>query len=293
MNMKNILKFLAGAAIAVTAVSCDLNKYPVFDDADAFVAFDKAIYTFNEGKGVVEIPVTLASVKPMKTVVTYELAAEGNTAVEGDDFTFSDETGTLTFDGTSRTQKIVIDIKGKYIGDYTKDKKFTINLVNASKINLGADASCTITISDLDHPLADLLGTYSAVGKSWWGDDYAWEMTFMKDSEDVDIVWIDNFAPGFGPWNVMDFRVYGIVSEDRNTISIPSGQGVAYRKDCIWCISSEPFYYDKEGELVIEKTAGTSSFVFKNGYCALKVDDAGEVIGVFDALTSGVVITKK
>ena len=48
--MKNtIYKYLIPAAAALmTAVSCDLNEIPSFNDADAFAAFDVASVSVNE-----------------------------------------------------------------------------------------------------------------------------------------------------------------------------------------------------------------------------------------------------
>ena len=68
------------------ASSCNLNEYPVFNDDDAFVAFDDESRSFDEpltaGATVqVEVSVTLASVAGISTDVVYD--AVSGTAVEG------------------------------------------------------------------------------------------------------------------------------------------------------------------------------------------------------------------
>ena len=90
-------------AAAAFAVACDPNKTPEFDDADAFASFDKASFAFNETAGTISIPVTVASVNPLKTSVTYEVDTEKSTAVVGEDFSFADNTGVLAFSGSERT----------------------------------------------------------------------------------------------------------------------------------------------------------------------------------------------
>jgi len=72
--MKKILIYTALFAGFFAAVSCDKNLPPVFDDANAFVAFDKASASMDEAvvdeegnilpqTEILRIPVTLGSVK--------------------------------------------------------------------------------------------------------------------------------------------------------------------------------------------------------------------------------------
>ena len=44
-------------AATLLLVSCDINKYPEFDDANAFVAFQSSTAAVGEEDGSVEIPV--------------------------------------------------------------------------------------------------------------------------------------------------------------------------------------------------------------------------------------------
>ena len=222
--MKNIFKIMAGAAMLAAFASCELNDVPAFDPADSFVAMDKSSILVDETAGTVTIPVTIASVDPVKTSVTYEVV-EG-TAKAGVNFNLQDASGVLTFDGTARTQNIVVDVVD-LSGTYTGDVDFTINIISGGKsLNLGANTTCTVKIGDLDHPLAALLGAYNATGFNYFdGVQMDWTLTMYKDEKDVKVVWIDGLISEFaGRYPTTDLRVYGNVSEDQTTITLPLGQ---------------------------------------------------------------------
>lgn len=195
--MKKVILYTSLFAVGLmTALSCNLNTYPVFDDDDAFVAFESTSYSFQEpteeGTTVqVNIPVTLASVAGLSASVPYTV--ENGTAVLGQDFSIADPDMTLTFDAANRTQNITIDILSTYVGTYSGSKSFTIRL-GESSVNLGAENTCTVTITDSDHPLTDILYTYGMTGESLETGPEAWDLTFDKDPGDVTIVWIKSGA---------------------------------------------------------------------------------------------------
>lgn len=275
--MKNIFfKIMAGAAAISALASCNLNDYPAFNDADAFVAFDKTGIIVDETVGTISIPVTIASVDPVKTAVTYEIV-EG-TAKAGENFTLVDESAVLTFDGTERTKEIVINITD-LTGEYTGDLTFTVNLLSGGKtLKLGANSSCSVKIGDLDHPLAAILGAYDAIGYNYFdGVQESWTLTMYKDDKDVAVVWIDGIIPAFaGTYPSADFRVYGKVSEDQQTISIPLGQQLQTPANgnvlSLWSF---------DGSHV--STSGTLEFTFENGTWTLE----GVGLGVGYATDSG------
>ena len=123
-----------------------------------------------------------------------------------------------------RTQNIVIDIIRRTDGNggtevFTGDLTFKVVLESAGSINLGADNECTVTIVDLDHPLSDVLGTYTAASN----DGTSWTLTMLKDAEDQSMVWIDGIVP-YAAEQGEDYYIYATVSSDHKTISIPNGQ---------------------------------------------------------------------
>lgn len=254
--MKNIFfKIMAGAALVTAFASCELNDFPTFDEADSFVAIDKTAIIVDETVGQVIIPVTIASIDPVKTAVTYEVVdstAKPNKHYKADEYCI------LTFDGTARTQNIVIDIIDS-VGVYTGDLIFSVNLLSGGKtINLGANSTCIVKISDVDHPLASILGEYSCIAKDKANGDVSWTMTMSKDPADVKVVWIDYICPLAANNPTMKFSVYGNVSDDMTTISIPCGQkpGALYDVDdpftFIWFDYADGYQVEESGNVVMK-----------------------------------------
>ena len=147
--MKKILYLLAIPAVAVAmSTSCsDLNTYPVFDDANAFVAFGQVTATVSEDAGEVKIPIVLSSVAGISTTITYELV--DSTAKAGTDYIIPDDL-TATFSAEHRIDTITIPIINRP-GAYTKDLVFTVRITNTGTVTDGAANECTVTITDLDH----------------------------------------------------------------------------------------------------------------------------------------------
>lgn len=259
MKNKFIFNILAGAALVGTIASCDLNKTPVFDESDSFVAIDKTSMTVNETVGTIVIPVTIASVNPVKTSVTYEVV--DGSAKAGIDYVLADESAVLSFDGKERTMSIEIRIL-PHVGEYTGDRDFTINLLSGGKkLNLGAESSCKVKISDLDHPLADILGEYSCTATDNIQGSVSWTMRMSKDPDDTKVVWVDYICPLAASNPSMEFSVYGNVSEDHNTIVFPCGQkpGAEHPTDgpfvFIWLNYDNKYIVDEAGTVTMTRGA--------------------------------------
>lgn len=272
--MKNIfLKIMAGAAAIVAFASCNLNENPAFDEADSFVAVDKATLIVNETVGKISIPVTIASIDPVKTAVTYEVV-EG-TAKAGVDFTLVDESAVLLYDGKERTMNIELNII-PHVGEYTGDRTLTIKLVSAGKtLKLGANDVCVVKISDLDHPLAEILGEYTCTAEDKGNGSVSWTMNMSKDPSDVTVVWVDFICPLAASYPGMKFSVYGNVSEDKKTISFPCGQkpGALYAQDdpftFIWFDYEDGYEVSESGEVVMtSETPGVWTTEDGMGFCS-------------------------
>lgn len=276
--MKRVFKYIACACALTAAFSCSkLNETPVFEDSKSFVAFSQTSYSVNEDADSLVIPVTVASPDPVKVTVAYSVA--DSTAKEGVNFKLADEAAVLVYDGTTRTQNIVINITNIVTtaekSGYTGDLVFTVTLKSAGDLDLGFNKSCTVKIIDLDHPLAAILGTYECVAEDAGAGDVSWTMTLSKDDEDVTVVWIDYICPLAASNSSMKWAVYGTVSEDQTEIVIPCGQkpGALYAAD-------DPFtfiWFDYDGGYNIEESGTvtmkqTSKGVFTTedgmGFCS-------------------------
>lgn len=215
---KIALGFAALAAMAFTSCS---NNLPEFNDADAFVALRQSTATMPETSGENEIEVLLTSLNGKDGSVDFEIVSDENTpAVEGVDFKILNDSKTLTFTKDANTQKIRIQIIDN--DKYTGDKRFAINLVNAQGANIGAENSIAITIEDDEHPLAFMLGAYSAKAESYFNGPTDWTLSIAKDDKDASKVWISNMVPSGS-----SLAIYGTVNDEKTEIRIPVKQEIA------------------------------------------------------------------
>lgn len=216
---KNTTIVLAALA-AVALASCN-NDQPEFNDKDAFVSFTDTKASIDENKATLEIPVQLSSLKGKEGSVDFEITADKTApAVEGTNYTVANATRTLTFTKESNVQNIKLNIVD-LAGTFTGDLRLNIKLKNAQGVNLGAESSFDVTIVDLDHPLAFMLGTFSASGESNFNGATTWNVEIKKDDSDVNKVWIYNILPA----GTSDkYPVYGTVNEDKTELRIPVGQ---------------------------------------------------------------------
>ena len=216
---KNTTIVLAALA-AVALASCN-NDQPEFNDKDAFVSFTDTKASIDENKATLEIPVQLSSLKGKEGSVDFEITADKTApAVEGTNYTVANATRTLTFTKESNVQNIKLNIVD-LAGTFTGDLRLNIKLKNAQGVNLGAESSFDVTIVDLDHPLAFMLGTCRASGESNFSGATTWNVEIKKDDSDVNKVWIYNILPA----GTSDkYPVYGTVNEDKTELRIPVGQ---------------------------------------------------------------------
>ena len=219
--MKILNKITFGlVALATMAFSSCSNDLPEFNDADAFVALRATTASFVENGEGTDIDVLLTSLNGLEGSVDFEIVPdEAAPATEGVDFTIENPSKTLTFTKDAPTQSIKIKAIDNDV--YTGDKRFTINLVNAKGVNLGANKSITITVEDDEHPLAFMLGTYAAKGSSLFNGDIEWTVKIAKDDTDAAKVWISNMVPGGS-----NTAIYGTVNDAKDEIRIPVKQDI-------------------------------------------------------------------
>lgn len=251
MKKSNIL-YGAVAASMMLFASCS-NDYPTFDDADAFVAFTSSSLSVDEFGESIEVPVLLTSLAGLDGAVSVEVDAEASTAVEGVHYTFASEK-TLNFTGEAATQYLKLNVIDN--ADFGGDVKVVLNLVGANGVNLGANSTCTITITDDEHPLQAILGVYKGVGISYFNGETEWALQITKDPTDISKVWIYPFVP-----SGTNETIYGIVNEDKTELKIPISQVTAVTSygDC----TLEGFY-GPDGEAQIE-AGGYVTFTIENG----------------------------
>lgn len=218
--MKKIFTLFSIAMFGALVASCNINEYPTFDDKDAFAAFTSNSMTVKEDVGTVNIPVHLTSLGGVATTVTYEFV--NGTAKQGVDFEDASGSGSISFAAGESEKYITVKVL-PHLGEYTGDLSFSVKFKSVGDVKMGSSNSCSVTITDIDHPLSDLLGDYSAsVFSSWFGDETA-SITIDKDDADVTKVWISGV---WDPYYYGDYgkAVYGIVNSEKTQITIPGRQ---------------------------------------------------------------------
>lgn len=218
--MKKFIRYITAASMAVVlAASCDKNLEPVFDDANAFIAFSSKTYTLPED-GTLRIPVSLASVSGLEASASFKIVEDKESKVppvEGTNYQVNTIGGTLKFDAEKRTQ--YIELEGIVNGIYTGDMSFFIEL--STSLDLGSNAKCKVVISDVDHPLTPILGDYVAKGTDYEYGASTWGLTLSKDADgDVQKVWFSDLANMGASWAATTGPVYGIVNDEMTSIEL-------------------------------------------------------------------------
>jgi len=259
--MKKIFTYIGIAALATAIISsCGKDNVPaVFDDSNAFVAFNSTSVNIDEDSAdTLRIPVTLASVAGLGERISYTV--KDSTAKQGVNFSLVDASATLTFSDKERVQ--YIEIVPKYDGVYTGDLVFTIELNASANVDLGNSSVCTVKVNDVDHPLTPILGTWTFKANSRYNGDKTFVVTLLKDASDDHMVWFDNLF-GLDSWKGDDMLYYGNVSDDLTTIVIPWGQDSEYLYSGTTPISlygcDADGYYFTTGNSVLTVTFGADN----------------------------------
>jgi hypothetical protein len=253
--MRKIILFLSIIAGAALFNACELNDYPKFDDAEAFVAFESEQISVKEDSETLLVPVRLTSLNGISTSVSFEII--DSTAIQGRDFRLNGGASVLTFDGKEPVQNISFDIL-PHIGEFTGDRLFGIKITNSGSVNIGGMDTIYVTILDIDHPLSFILGDFNATATSYFNGVQTWTVTLNKDVSDVSKVWITNLVAG---GSSASSPVYGIVNADKTEIKIPVGQDIAITS---YDVKLEGFY-GPDGETEIPDGESITGLIDEDG----------------------------
>lgn len=242
--LANIL--IAGAAIFALASCSHVAPYTGED----FVAFSNSSYKVAESAGSYKIPVNAYPQSGnANTSVSFKVV-EG-TAKAGTNFTVEPASGVLTFAGDS-TQYITVNVIDQD-GVYTGDLGFSIEITSTTNdYRFPNYNTANVTIQDEDHPLLALFGEYTmkAVSNSSSGYGYySWEMNISPYEGDVTRIWLDVIAPFFSTYRTYapEAAMYGIVSEDKSTITIPYPQSTVSTAKDAFSIDENYVLYQFDG----------------------------------------------
>lgn len=276
--MKNIIKYaIALVAAGAVMASCDINKPDIFDDDNAFVAFDKGTMSITEAAGAkLSIPVTLASVAGIEESVSFKVV--DGTAVAGTNYELLTVSGVLNFNAENRTQYIEIEIlhDGKFTGDIT----FSVEFVNTGSVQAGAENKCTVTIMDSDHPFSAVLGTYSVTGISGRaGGEATWTASISADPSDINRLLLTDFVDLGGSGLEGALVYYGTIDDEMTTITIPIGQTATF--------SGTDFYlWGMDASEADIETGTITVTILKDGDTVTGLD-FGDTMGIEVVVTEG------
>lgn len=286
----NKLAFGLVAAALMSFTSCS-NDYPTFDDADAFVAMtSSSAYVAETGK-TLKVPVMLTSLSGIEKTVEFSLTPDETAgAIEGTHYKLVNSSKSLSFTKENPTQYIEFEILDNDI--FEGDVRFTITLTKPDGLNLGANKSCIVTIEDDEHPLAFILGSFTAKGTSYYNGEQEWTARIEKDANDLSKVWIYGFVPGGQGSNI---AIYGTVNAEKTQISIPVEQTMVATStyDGVLICFYGPEGDDQITDNLVGDIAADGTISFKDWFGTYAYN-AGTTTGAgwFNIIQSGAVFTK-
>lgn len=226
MNMKKLAYILAGVAMVAALASC--NRELTFQH-HSFISIYCGNKTFAEDAGNITVPVSIYNNKNGATIT---VKCTDRTAVSGTNYQLVEPaSGVLNAAPGDTVKNIVIKLIDRP-GIFDGNLAFNVSIDSKSDdVELGPHDNVTITIKDNDHPLVDFFGDYTMKGvcaNSNGGLVYAsWDVEVGPDDEDVTHLVFSNVtyfsAVAYHSYSG-DCPVYGIVSDDRKTITFPFPQ---------------------------------------------------------------------
>lgn len=285
--MKKIFYLFSMVVLGSLLVSCSLNEHPTFDDKDAFAAFSNASMKVSEDAGTLNIPVNVTSLNGVTTTISYEFV--NGTAVQGVDFEDASGSGTLSFSPGESKKEIAVRIIPR-LGTFTGDLSFSVRFKSTGDVAMGMGNVCNVTITDTDHPLSALLGTYTAKAADYEGEEYEFAVTFVKDESDVSKIWIHNLCPYFASYGYTApnyNKIYGVVSDDLSQIVIPNKQSTGYETVVFNGLSDPDPEAGSDADILIQILDGGKTLVLPNAWGTYNPGD-----GFWSLFAGGLRLTK-
>lgn len=286
---RNILVFAALAFALLIAASCNREIEYQFE---TYATLYRSSFTVAENGGELKIPVLLKNNGGGDVQISIKVA-DGK-AKKGFDFeVISPANGILSFSTDTDSLDVVLKILTPELGEFTGAKDFALAIESVTEgVSVGALNQAKVTISDVDHPLAEILGEYTAKGTTAAAGSTSWTVNIDQhtDLTKVNII-------GLADWGE---TLVGNVSEDKKTIKVPFGQQyVAAGYSTLFVGYGAGGYYLPSGNLILTSTetgwvqstdSDDAEMIW--GYGALACDDSGSPLGWLDYVSPGLVLTK-
>ncbi len=213
--MKKEIYLIFFLLVIVAFSSCKKEELPLLEAK--IVVLEGTLYGVSEDGNRIGIPViTAAPEDGGGTTVSFQFSTEGydNPAVEGVDFTVEN---TVTFNTYYGTDTLFIQPVDNNLYEGNK----TVDIIITSATNdyqIGSRDTCTFVITDDEHPLGIVLGSYSEADTDFNGDDEGPYNVLISpiDGNETQVT-ITNFWDGGA-------NIIADVNLTANTITIGAGQ---------------------------------------------------------------------
>ncbi len=216
--MKHLNRFILSVAVLAALASCD--RTDPYRGGDVFASGDGAFATFDftnaltirEDAGTYQVPVRVLGKHGSFSVT---VSAADGTAINGKDFSIQEPAnGVLQFESADTLKYVVLSITRGVIGEFVDPGYKTFNLSLDSStggVDLGAVRKASARINDSDHPLADIIGSWTASANDYFSGDVTWTMTLLPKEGDFTKLIVDgitsSFVDGIDPGGNYDYSM--------------------------------------------------------------------------------------
>ena len=241
----------------MVAALASCNKELTFDH-HSFISMYGGNQSVSEDVGNVTIPVSIYNNKDGATIT---VKCTNGTAVSGTNFQLVEpSSGVINAAAGDTLKKIVVKIIDRP-GIFDGNLAFNVSIDSQSEgVEVGAHDNVTITIKDNDHPLVDFFGEYTmravSLNSSGGLGYYQWTVNVSAYEGNVSRLSFDNvtyFSAVAYHSYTGDCPVYGVVSDDKKTITFPFPQSSGTLSG--WGIDDDAYTFGHTGYDGIYTTA--------------------------------------
>lgn len=194
-------------AVALLALLSSCGRKVTYEYL-AYATLESLSYYFNEDVEEVSIPVKIYN--SSSSEIRLSVTTTDGKAKENEDFEIIyPVNGVLAFAPGETEQDIVIGII-EHPGERTGSKDFSLVIESVTEgFDVGNVNTVKLTIKDLDHPLKEFIGVWSASVTGYSGTNFSWDITVEGDENDptYEKLLVSNLDP-------MSAQYYGLTADN-------------------------------------------------------------------------------
>lgn len=292
--MKKNITIIVAALSVLLASSCGRK---VTYEYVTYATLESDSYSFDEDVQEIAVPVKIYN--PTGAEVMLTVTAVDGKALENTDYEIIyPVSGVMTFEAGETSKDIIVGIV-EYPDQLTGSKDFTLTIASATQgFDVGNVNTVKVTIKDLDHPLKDFIGVWSASVTGYSGTNYSWDITVEGDDRDPDYenLIVSNLCPMSAQYYALTpangYNVFDAsVDASKTTMTIEKDQyiGSADGEDFLITGINAPTYEAASSYMDISFVISSDKkkMVVPNGYGPMDSQ------GFMEIYPGGIVFTKK